>query len=333
MALPWPIRIAGVGRYLPERVVTNAEIATLCDVPVEWIEDHCGVRERRWAEPELGETNSWMAAQAINEALEEAEFDGRSLDLIINASGTTEQMIPDGGPLIQRQLGLEDTAIPCVSVHSTCLSFLQGLQMAGALLTAGTHSKIALVSSEIASIGLEGAERETPSLFGDAAAAAILTSSAEGSSQFESIRFETYGAAAHLTEVRGCGSRRPPNHPDTVPADHVFHMDGPAILQFCLDRTEGFLERLVPGLSQELGDIDIVVPHQPSRVGLQAMFNRPWPEAARVDTLATLGNMVAAGIPVNLYEAVHLGKLTRGSRALLWGLGAGVSFGGAVITY
>ncbi len=334
MALPWPVRIAGVGRYLPDRVVTNSEVAALCDVPEKWIARHCGVLERRWAEPTLGETNSWMAAEAVREALDEAKIAAGDLDLIMNASGTPEQTIPDGGPLIQRHLGLQDSGVPCLTVHSTCLSFLNGLQLGGSLIANGTHERIAVVSSEIASVGLSRAEREAMSLFGDAAAAVILTPSGEGkASRIDAIHFETYGSAAHLTEIRGGGSRCHPNHADNKPADNVFHMEGPPLLKFCQDRAEGFLERLAPGLSQDLGDIRCVLPHQPSLIGVKAMFDRPWREGARVDTLPRLGNVVAACIPVNLYEAVRTEALTRGDRALLWGLGAGVSFGGVILTY
>ena len=331
MAFDWPVRISGMGRYLPERIVTNAEIAAMCDVPADWIATHCGVRERRWAEPDLGETNAWMAAQAIQEALAQADLPASSLGLIMNASGTQEQLIPDGGPLIQRQLGLEDSGIPCLTVHATCLSFLHGLQVAGSFIAAGTHDHIAVVSSEIASIGLDGAEREALSLFGDAAAAVILSRSTQ--SRIDTIRFETYSRVAHLTEVRGGGSRRPPNHPDTVAADNVFQMNGPALMQFCLNRSDPFLERVQPGLSRDLGGIDVVIPHQPSLAGLRAMFDRPWPAGVGVNTLERLGNAVAACIPVNLYEAVHTGALQRGQRALLWGAGAGVSFGAAILTY
>ena len=102
---------------------------------------------------------------------------------------------------------------------------------------------------------------------------------------------------------------------------------------FSAERAEGFLDRLRPGLSRDLGEIRCVVTHQPSRIGLRAMFNRPWPAEARVDTLAQFGNVVGACIPVNLYEAVRTGAITRGDRALLWGLGAGVSFGGVILTY
>jgi 3-oxoacyl-[acyl-carrier-protein] synthase-3 len=110
-------------------------------------------------------------------------------------------------------------------------------------------------------------------------------------------------------------------------------MDGPAILRFCRGRAEGFLERLQPGLSRDLGGIDWVIPHQPSLTGLQAMFDRAWPTSCRVDSLSRLGNMVAVCIPMNLCEAVQSGRLERGQRALLWGLGAGVTLGGIVITY
>ena len=97
-----PLKIIGVGRYLPERVVGSAEVEALCGLPAGWIERRSGVRERRWV---ADETSSLMGAQAAREAVAEAGLALSDLDLILNASGTPEQAIPDGGPLIQRQLG------------------------------------------------------------------------------------------------------------------------------------------------------------------------------------------------------------------------------------
>ena len=146
-------------------------------------------------------------------------------------------------------------------------------------------------------------------------------------------RLETYGDGADFTAIRGAGSRRPPNHPDTRPEDNLFHMDGRQVLRMALTYSGPFLEKLRPGLSHGLGSIQLVVPHQPSLVGLRAMQSFGWSAERIVVTLDHLGNCVAASLPATLYEAVRQGRLKRGDEVLLVGTGAGLSIGGVILTY
>jgi len=329
MALP--LKIIGLGRYLPERVVPSREVEVLCGLPAGWIERRSGVRERRWAG---GETSSFMGAQAAREAVAEAGLALTDIDLILNASGTPEQAIPDGGPLIQRQLGLGQSGIAALSVHATCLSFLAAIDLSANLLATGRYHRILIVTSEIGSVGINFKEPESASLIGDAAAAVVVVRTPQGeASAVHAARFETYGDGADHTAIRGGGSRRPPNHPDTRPEDNLFHMNGPEVLRLALAHSAQFLEKLRPGLSHGLGAIKLVVPHQPSKVGLRAMQMFGWPAAQTVMTLDRLGNCVAASLPSTLYEAVRGGRIQRGEELLLVGTGAGLSIGGVILTF
>jgi 3-oxoacyl-[acyl-carrier-protein] synthase-3 len=326
-----PLKIIGVGRYLPERVVGSAEVEALCGLPAGWIERRSGVRERRWVN---GETSSAMGAQAAREAAAEAGLELGDLSLIINASGTPEQAIPDGGPLIQRQLGLGSSGIPCLSVHATCLSFLVALDLSANLLATGRYENILIVASEIGSVGSNFREPESASLLGDAAAAVVVTRTPPGEAAgLHAARLETYGDGADMTAIRGGGSGRHPNNPATRPEDNLFHMDGPQVLRMALRYSGGFLEKLRPGLSKGLAPVKLVVPHQPSLMGLKALELFGWPAAQIVKTLDHLGNCVAASIPCTLYEAVREGRLQRGDQVLLVGTGAGLSLGGVILTY
>jgi 3-oxoacyl-[acyl-carrier-protein] synthase-3 len=328
---PLPIRIAGMGRYLPERVVPSSEVEALCRLPPGWIERRSGVRERRWAS---GETSSYMGAQAAREAVAESGLALADIDLIINASGTPEQAIPDGGPLIQRQLGLGGSGVACLSIHATCLSFPVALDLASTLLVTGRYRNILIVSSEVASVGINFQEPESASLMGDAAAAAVVTAAAAGSSAcLQAARLETYGEGADMTAISGGGTRRHPNNPATRPEDNLFHMDGPQVLRMAVRYVNTFLEHLRPGLSTGLGAISLVAPHQPSLMGLKVMQSFGWPEDKIVMTLDWLGNCVAASIPATLYEAIKQGRLERGQEVLLVGTGAGLSIGGIILTY
>lgn len=330
---PLKVRITGIGHYLPKRVVPSAELEPRLGVEAGWIERRSGVAERRWANAEAGESNSWMGAQAALEACDDAGIKPSDIDLIINASGTPEQTIPDGAPLIQVHLGLGESGIPCMSVHTTCISFLHAFDVASSLLTTHAYKRILIVSAEVASVALNFDEKESASLFGDAAAAVVLEASGEHTSALHTRRFETYGVGAHFTEVPGGGSRLHPNHPGSKPSDQTFHMQGKKVLRLAFKHGEAFLEALYPGLSKGLGDIECVVPHQASRVGLRVFGAFGWPSERIVTTLAEVGNCVAASIPYTLYRAIKSGQLKRGQRFLMFGTGAGLSYGGIVATY
>jgi 3-oxoacyl-[acyl-carrier-protein] synthase-3 len=331
MLFPLSLKIAGLGRYLPTRVVTNVELEARCALPSGWIEQKTGVRERRWAS---GESNSFMGAQAAREALAAASLAPGELDLIINASGSQEQAIPDGAPLIQRELGLADSGIGCLSVHATCLSFVVALDLAASLLGTGRARRVLLVSADIGSVGLNLREPESACLIGDAAAAVVLTTAApEEPSRLLSARLETYSAGADLTCIRGGGSRRHPNHPETRPEDNLFHMDGPSVYRMAHRLLGPFLERLRPGLSQGLGNIALVVPHQASLFAVRSLRRFQFPDERVIVNLDRLGNCIATSIPSALYDAHAQGRLRRGDEVLLLGTGAGLSLGGAIFVY
>ena len=331
MEVNLPLKIIGLGRYLPQRVVPSSELEKLCGLPAGWVERRNGVRERRWV---ADETSSYMGAQAAREALEEAGLRPDQIDLIINASGTAEQAIPDTGALIQRQLGLGDSGIPSMTVHTTCLSFIAGMDVAANFLCTGRYKNILIVSSDISSCGINPKEPESASLLGDAAAAVVVTRSQSGEkSQVQRVHMKTYGRGAYLTAIMGGGSGRHPNRSTTRPEDNLFHMDGPAVLRMVREIGDDFLEELYPGLSRGLVDIDAVVPHQASKVGLLMLTHFGWPQEKIMHTLEWLGNCVAASIPVTFYDAVRGDRIHRGDKVLLAGTGAGLYIGGLVFTY
>jgi 3-oxoacyl-[acyl-carrier-protein] synthase III len=331
MQVNLPLKITGLGRYLPKRIVLNSELEKMCGLSTGWVERRNGVRERRWV---TDETSSFMSAEAAREALEEAKLKPAQLDLIINASGTGEQAIPDTGALIQRQLGLGSSGIPAMTVHTTCLSFVAGMDVAANFLQNGRYKNILIASCDVASCGINPSEPESASLVGDAAAAVVVTRPTQGEkSILHHAHFRTYGEGAYLTTIMGGGSARHPRFTNHLPEDDLFHMDGPAVLRKVREIGAGFLEELYPGLSKSLVDIDVVVPHQASKVGLLMLERFGWPKSKIMSTLETLGNCVAASIPATLYQAVRDGNIQRGNKVLIAGTGAGLSIGGLVLTF
>lgn len=325
-----------MGRYAPRRVVPSAEVETRCHIPPGTALLNSGVGQRHWADVPGGETATYMGEQAAREALAEAGLEGRDLDLIINASGTPQQAIPDGACLLQRALGLGQSGIRCMSVHSTCLSFVSALEVAAAFIAIGRHRRILVVSTDVASAGLNFEEAESATLFGDLAAAAVIVPTPAGeASALHRMIFETHAEGADLTTIRGCGTERPPGADWTRPEDNLFAMDGPGVLKFAIKRLPTFIQRLVPPDDPPL---ELVVPHQSSKTGMSVtarLFERHAGVTGDkvVDILADYGNCVAASIPGALYTAIREGRLQRGDRFCLVGTGAGLSLAGMIATY
>jgi 3-oxoacyl-[acyl-carrier-protein] synthase-3 len=257
------------------------------------------------------------------------------LDAIIGASTGSQQAIPCTATLVQRELGAPEGASACFDVNATCLSFLFALQTAAHLLAAGAYNTMLLYSSEIASLSMNPNEPESAVLFGDAAAAAVLTRSAPGeASAIWHARFETYSRGARLTEIVGGGTLHHPNNPTTTPEMNLFHMDGPGIFRQAAPLAEGFVTRFFEHVPWKRGQIDAVVPHQGSRHVVEQLTRRlGFCEEQVIWGLAERGNCVAASIPLTLAEAVHAGRIQRGQRVLLIGTGAGLTIGAVALTF
>ncbi|MGE0791707.1 MAG: 3-oxoacyl-[acyl-carrier-protein] synthase III C-terminal domain-containing protein [Sandaracinaceae bacterium] len=313
--------------------MSTAEVAERLGVDAAALARATGVHERRFADRTGDETASAMGAAAAREALAQAELDASSLDVIVNASGTVEQSIPDGGALLQRALGLGKTGIAAMSVHATCLSFVAALDLVSCAIAAGRYRRALIVSSDVASVGIDWTDPESAGLFGDAAAAAVVVRD-EGASGVLGSRFATYGDDAGLAVIEGGGTRWHPNDEAVVARQNLFRMDGRRLLRRVLGRGRGFLDAFAATLPSDVALTDaLVIPHQASEAGLAMLPAFGLDDAKVVRTLDRLGNCVAASIPATLYEAVERGRLARGDVVLLCGTGAGLSLGALALRY
>lgn len=328
-----PLQIVSMGKYLPERQVSAAELEAEMGLEPGFIVARSGVANRHFAAP--GESNSTMGARAMQQALDQAGLAFEDLDLMINASGSYDYPIPETSCLIQRALGKGDSGIPCFTVDATCLSFITALDVAAAFMASGRYRRIGIVSSEVASRSLNYKEWESATLLGDGAAAAIVAPAPAGSpSALLSSRMETYGQGAFHTYVAGGGNVRHPRHDEVQPDEYTFAMNGLAVLTSAFKRLRTFNKKLFAELGFSLQEVDIFVPHQASRVALekaQQLFHLS--DAQFVANLATHGNCIAASIPMALHDAIEAGRLERGMRVCLLGTGAGLSIGGTVLIY
>jgi 3-oxoacyl-[acyl-carrier-protein] synthase-3 len=268
-------------------------------------------------------------------ALEDANLRVHDLDAIISASSAPQQAIPCTSALLQRELNAPEGASACFDLNATCLSFLFALHTAAHLIAAGVYRTVLLCSSEPASRSLNPSERESLALFGDAAAAAVVTAGqADDGSNIWHALFETYSSGAHLTEIRGGGTLHHPNDPATTPEMNLFHMHGPAVFKQASLVIVPFLERFFSTLGWERNQVDAVVPHQASRHGLELLTRRlGFNNEQVISNLALRGNCISASIPLALAEATYSGRIRRGDRVLLVGTGAGLTLGALALTF
>ncbi len=208
-----------------------------------------------------------------------------------------QRVIPDNAPLFQRELGLGSSGIPCFSIHSTCLSFLSGIEVAASLLATGRYKNILLVSAEIPSRGLNFSDPESASLFGDAAAAAVLSLPEPGEpGALHYYRMESYGNGADLTTINA-GTERYPYTDTCLPQDTLFTMEGKRVYRFAQKHARGFFNRMIPDFKEALDQIKLIIPHQSTMLGIKSLKRHGIDLSKVAITLPRYGNCVAASIP------------------------------------
>jgi 3-oxoacyl-[acyl-carrier-protein] synthase-3 len=285
-------------------------------VTEEWIIEQTGVLTRHVSDLSQEDMGARAAAQALG--------NGPPPDLIINASAVPRQVIPDTSAFIQQAMGLK--GIASFSVHATCLSFAVARQAAAGLISAHAYRRVLIVSPDLGTRGRNYDEPESAALFGDGAAAVVVEPTAQGeSSALLSFQMSTWPEWAHLTEVRGGGTRLHPQDPETRPEDNLFHMDGPTVYKVALRHWALVFKRVLreAGVKQE--DIDLLVPHQASGRAVSAATRFGFNMERVVSTIAEEGNCVAASMPLALSRACTDGRIQRGDLVLLGGTGAGMS--------
>jgi len=278
-----------------------------------------------------------MAAAAAQAALRDAGLDLASVDLLLFGAAVGRQPIPATAPLVKRELGGAALAFAAYDVNATCLSALVAMDLAALHIAAGRARHVLVVTSEIASRALPWHDApDTAGLFGDGAAAFVMSAAGEGRSgrpRFGAFHMETF-AEGYEACTLGSGGTGIDYHgdPEGFARSAYFRMDGKALYRVTAAALPGFLDRLLGQAGLRREDIDLVVPHQASPHALAHIIRRGGFAPERVfDRVRTIGNQVAASIPVALNLAAVDGRLQPGMRVLLIGTSAGVSLGGAIL--
>ena len=321
--------IVGLGRYVPERVLTNAELAPTVHSTDDWIRSHTGIEERRIAAPD--EASSDMAFEAAKEALGAAGVGASDLDLIIAGSATPDTSFPNISCLIQERLGAR--TVGCLDVSSACSSFVYALSAAHGAIVSRQAETVLVVGAETLSRITNWRDRSTCVLFGDAAGAAVVRPAKEGSG-FLSFVLGGSGEGRHHLYMRAGGSRTPASVETVERGDHYVTMNGPEVYKFAVQTMPKAVGDALRRAGLSPDDVDFVIPHQANlRIIHSVAVRLGVPMEKFFVNVQRYGNTSAASIPVALYEAVAAGRVRAGDNGVLVAFGAGYTWGACTIRW
>lgn len=297
------LKIVGCGNALPKKVVAFGN----------------GVRFRL----DEDETLLDLIEKATKDALDCAGLFINDIDLIIGAMATPLQAIPCNAALIHERIA-KGTSIPAFDINSSCTSFITAVNMASYLLETSEYSNILIVSGDTASAALNPKQKESYELFSDAVSAVIVTKSDTSGVLFS--KQNTWSEGAHDTEIRGgCALQSAFKMTEENHDDYYFDMKGKRIVRLALKVMPSFLNEGLCQAGLSLDDIDMVVPHQASRILGLIMPKLGIPSGKYIDKVSNYGNMVSASIPFVLNDAILNAKITKGDTVLLIGTAAGLT--------
>ncbi len=321
--------ISGWGTALPDQRLTNAELERRVDTTDQWIVERTGIRERRIAGD--GETTATLATEAGAAAIKHAGLTPDAIDLLIVATATTEQPIPHTGAFVSDGLGIRCGSF---DLNAGCAGFVYELVVGSSLLTAGNLDHVLIIGSETLSRVTDPNDRGTCILFGDGAAAMVLSAAPEDGAGLLSWDLGCDGSAAGLLEVPAGGSRRPASAETVANGEHYLKMAGQEVfrraIRIVVESATAALERA----GATVDDVAWFAPHQANSRIIESAGNRLGIPAER--TLVNIdryGNTSAASIPLVLAEAADAGRLTDGDLVLLSGFGAGLTWGSALLRW
>lgn len=323
------VGILGTGFYVPERHVSNAEVASRVQVSPEWIERKTQIAGRRFAADH--EATSDLARHAAIGALRQADVTAGQIDYLIVSTSTPDSPQPPTAYHVQRGLGADAAA--CFDINVVCSGFVYGLALARALLLANPGSHALVVAADVYSRILDFTDRRTAVLFGDGAGAAVVGAVPDG---YGFIGFElgSRGDAHELVRVEAGGSRLPASARTVADKKHYFRMEGRAVRDFVFANFPPLLDKLYARTGIDRTAIQHFVPHQPNGVLLTELVNHTGLAHAETHrTLERYGNAGSAACALTLHEANAEGRLGDGDLVLIGSFGGGMSMGAGLMRW
>lgn len=322
--------IVGMGRCVPERVLTNAELAAMVDSTPAWIESHTGIQERHLAGSETATSD--LAYGAAVEALGAAGVTAADVDLIVVGTTTPDMVFPNVACLLQKRLGTR--TVGCLDVSAACSSFMYALSVAHAAVVADQAKTVLVIGAETLSRITNWQDRSTCILFGDAAGAAVVRPAREGYG-FLSFALGGDGAAgAHQLYLPAGGSRKPASFETVELREHTIRMAGPEVYKFAVRTIPRAAMEAIAKAGLAPADVDFVIPHQANlRIIQSAAHWMRVPIEKFYINVQHYGNTSAASVPVALYEAVASERVREGDVGVMVAFGAGYTWGACAIRW
>ncbi|SHI32848.1 3-oxoacyl-[acyl-carrier-protein] synthase-3 [Mesonia phycicola] len=331
-------KIAGLGYYVPENVVTNEDLSKLMDTNDEWITERTGIKERRHIKEGDGNSTAIMGVKAAKIALERANIDKDDIDLIVFATLSPDYYFPGCGVQVQEMLDIK--TCPALDVRNQCSGFIYGLSVADQFIKTGMYKNVLLIGSENHSGGLDMTTRGrgVSVIFGDGAGAAVLTRSNHNGQGILSTHLHSEGKHALELALKGPSTMHwvpeliEENPQEDIP--YFPYMNGQYVFKNAVKR---FSEVIIEGLQEnglEVADIDMLIPHQANlRISQFIQQKFKLKDEQVFNNIQKYGNTTAASIPIALTEAWEQGKIKDGDKIVLAAFGSGFTWASAVINW
>jgi 3-oxoacyl-[acyl-carrier-protein] synthase-3 len=317
-------RIVGVGKYLPSRVLTNADLETMVETSDEWIVERTGIRERRIAAED--ETTASLGSKAAQMALETAGLQPDQIDLIICATCSPDGMFPASASLIQEKLGAQQAA--AFDINAACTGFLAALATASQFIDSGVYERVLVIGAEVLSRIIDWTDRTTCVLFGDGAGAVVLEKGESGG--VGPFVLKSDGTGAGLLYARG-----PASSPSLAENEgFCIVMDGREVFKFAVRAMEDATRQAIQEAGLTPDEIDYVVPHQANQRIISAVGKAmDIPPERMISNVEHYGNTSSASIPMALCEAWEEGRFKPGDRIAFVAFGGGLVWGASLIEW
>ncbi len=332
------VRIAGSGRSVPERILTNADLEQMVDTSNEWIIARTGIEERRVASDR--EYTSIFAVDAARKAMEMAGIEASEVDLIVISTVTPDMPFPATACLVQEEIGAKGAT--AFDLNAGCTGFIYGLSVGHQYVSSGAASTALVIGAESLTKYTDYEDRSTCVLFGDGAGAVVLRgddlsgpSDENGIPGILSVAVHSDGSLAHLLEMPGGGSRNPPNRPETLEARLPFiRMLGNETFKVAVRTLAEVSGEVLADAGQRPEDVRWLIPHQANRRIIDAVGRRIDVPSDRVYVnVHRYGNTSAASIPIALDELNRNGRIAAGDLVLMAAFGAGLTWGAAAVRF
>lgn len=328
-------RIAGVGHYVPQNVVTNQDLAQVMPTSDEWIVERTGIRERRYF-TEGVDTVASMGAAASRMACERAGIAISEVEMIVFATITPEYFFPGSGVLLQRELGLP--GIPALDIKMQCSGFIYALSVADQFIKTGMYKTILVVGGEIQSNAIVHSEegRNMAVIFADGAGAVVLKASASNEHALISTHLHSDGTHAEELYMRNPGSLKKSRltHEMLDNGEMLPHMNGPVVFKHAVVRFMEVIQEALTANALQKEDIDMLIPHQANlRISEYIREKLQFSEDKVYNNIQRYGNTTAASIPIALSEAWQEGKIKPGDLVCLAAFGSGFTWASALIRW